>query len=434
MSDELALTLIYLLPMLLLIMGFILIRRKRDRSNRAELEESLEAGLSEPPSLHPVIDNARCVGSGACAAECPEEALGVIGGKAVLINPSACIGHGACHGTCPVDAITLVFGTERRGVDIPLVKPTFETNVEGIYIAGELGGMGLIRKAAEQGRQAMDSIAKARRKPGKDADVLIVGAGPAGIAAGLGAIHHKLRYILIEQESSLGGTVYHFPRNKVAMTHPVELPVVGMMHFTEVTKEKLLEFWWKIVQASRLQIRLGQRMQAVVQQADGTFEVTTASDRFHTGAIVLAIGRRGSPRKLDVPGEDLPKVVYRLMDASQYHGMDVVVVGGGDSAVEAALACSEAGARVLLSYRSEAFSRIKAGNRKRLEAATAAHKLRVLLKSEVTAIRPDSIDIQRDGVPSRQANDAVIVCVGGVLPTELLKSMGIRFDRKFGTR
>ena len=170
-------------------------------------------GLTEPLSLHPVVDPLGCIGSGSCAKVCPEQALGIIDGKAQLTNPAACIGHGACAAACPVSAITLVYGTERRGVDIPLVKPNFETNVPGIFIAGELGGMGLIRKASEQGRQAMRSIAK-RPRSAAPLDVVIVGAGPAGIAAGLGAIERKLRYRLIEQEADLGGAIYHYPRKR----------------------------------------------------------------------------------------------------------------------------------------------------------------------------------------------------------------------------
>ncbi len=200
--------------------------RRAQAVDRQELREALDAGLGEPPSLHPVIDPARCIGSGSCARACPEEALGVVDGKAVLKNGSACIGHGACLLACPVEAISLVFGTEKRGIDIPNISPQFETNVPGIFIAGELGGMGLVRKAAEQGRQAMESIHK--RSNGKaDLDVLIVGCGPAGLSAGLAAIERKMRYRIIEQEESLGGAVYHYPRNKITMTAPVQLPLVG---------------------------------------------------------------------------------------------------------------------------------------------------------------------------------------------------------------
>ena len=216
--------------------------------------------MTEPASLHPVVDPTRCIGSGGCEHACPEGALGVVGGKAVLTNPTLCIGHGACADSCPVSAITLVFGSERRGVDIPQVDPKFETNVPGVFIVGELGGMGLIRKAAMQGRQAMSTIA-GRKRGAAPYDVVIVGAGPAGIAAGLGAVEAKLRYVLLEQEPDLGGSVFHFPRNKVAMTAPVDLPLVGRMKFNEVSKEALLEFWKRIIGQAGVAIRFGERME-----------------------------------------------------------------------------------------------------------------------------------------------------------------------------
>ena len=150
-------------------------RRKRHTAHVAQLQHAVEAGLIEPPSLHPVVDLTRCMGSGACAKACPEKALGVVNGKAVLVNAAHCIGHGACAAACPVEAIKLVFGTEKRCIDIPNVTPQFEANVPGIFIAGELGGMGLIRKAAEQGRQAVTFLRKNVVTVEADYDVVIVG-------------------------------------------------------------------------------------------------------------------------------------------------------------------------------------------------------------------------------------------------------------------
>lgn len=431
MSTNDLLTLIYLLPIALAILGFTIWQSRRDRRNRELLEDAQRIGLGEPASLHPVIDPNLCIGSGSCVDACPEHALGLIAGKAVLVNPSACIGHGACHATCPFDAIQLVFGTERRGVDIPLVKPTFETNVRGIYIAGELGGMGLIRKAAEQGRQAMETIARDRRA-GTDADVVIVGAGPAGISAGLAAIQHGLRYILIEQEDSLGGSVLHYPRNKIAMTHPVDLPIVGPMRFVEVSKEKLLAFWLGIVGRTQLQIRFGHQMTAIEAIGNDRFRVTTTRGCIETAAVLLSIGRRGTPRQLGVPGETLNKVMYRLLDPDQYCNRDVLVVGGGDSAVEAALACAAAAARVTLSYRGEAFNRVKRKNRERLDTAVAAQQLTLQTRSEVMEILPGHVQLTNNGAAQTIPNDFVIVCAGGVLPIDLLRSVGIRFETKFG--
>lgn len=407
--------------------------RRLHQSAAQELKESLEAGLAEPASLHPVVNPARCMGSGSCARACPEDALGVVRGKAVLINASACIGHGACLSACPVEAISLVFGTEKRGIDIPNISPEFETNVPGIYIAGELGGMGLIRKAAEQGRQAVEAIRK-RADGSRELDVLIVGCGPAGLSAGLSAIHHKLRYRIIEQEDSLGGAVYHYPRNKITMTAPVQLAIVGKVKFGEVSKEKLLEFWTGVVQSTGLQVNFRERLTGIERDGNG-FVVQTDRARYSARSVLLAMGRRGTPRKLDVPGEEHSKVVYRLVDPEQYRGQKVLVVGGGDSALEAAIALAEQpGTRVTLSYRSAAFSRVKAKNRERVDALRTSGGLEVLLESSVNEIGVREVKIAQGGQTLARANDAVIVCAGGELPTPLLRKIGIQFETKFGTR
>src|ERR1035437_9979489 len=303
-------------------------QRRKQTSDVAQLQHAVESGLMEPPSLHPVVDTTRCMGSGACTKACPEKALGVVNGKAVLVNAAHCIGHGACAAACPVEAIKLVFGTEKRGIDIPNVTPHFETNVPGIFIAGELGGMGLIRKAAEQGRQAINALCE---KTGGEADfdVVIVGCGPAGLSAGLSAIEHKLRYKLLEQEDSLGGSVYHYPRQKIAMTAPVELAIIGKVKFAEVQKEKLLEFWLDVVQKTGLKVSFRERMEAIEKQGNH-FVVTTSKSRYTSKTVLLSMGRRGTPRKLDVPGEESHKVAYRLVDPAQYAGQAVLVVGGGD--------------------------------------------------------------------------------------------------------
>ena len=429
---ELSTLLLYAIP-LLIAFGIYFRRRARSGTQHAEqLRESVTAGLTEPASLHPVVDPRRCIGSSACVSACPEGAIGVIGGKAQLVNPSVCIGHGACAASCPMEAITLVFGTERRGVDIPYVKPTFETNVPGIYIAGELGGMGLIRKAVEQGRQAITTI-KGAARAGADLDAVIVGAGPAGIAAGLGAMQHRLKHVVIEQEVSLGGTVYHYPRNKIAMTAPVQLPLVGKMRFNEVTKEALLAFWQGVVRKTGLRIRFNERMEAI-ERSDRGFLVKTTQGTYSTRAVLLAVGRRGTPRKLGVPGEEQPKVVYRLIDAEQYRSRRVLVVGGGDSAVEAAVALAEQpGTTVTLSYRGEVIDRVKPKNRERLDSASARRRLQLLLGSTVVRIGAADVALRQGDRTLNIPNDAVIVCAGGVLPFELLKRVGVAFETKRGT-
>ncbi len=403
------------------------------------MEEAIAASMLEPPTLHPDIDITKCIGCGSCVAACPEQSshavLGMIKGKARLVGPSNCIGHGACKNACPVDAIDLVFGTERRGVDIPHVKPDFETNVPGIFIAGELGGMGLIRNAVDQGRQAMESILNldGMGDPSQH-DVVIVGAGPAGFSASLGAMKAKLRFVTIEQDS-LGGTVSHFPRGKLVMTQPAELPIVGKMKFTETTKEQLLAFWQDVEAKTRLVINYEERVTNIEPKTAGQgFTVTTTKMSYETRAVLLTIGRRGTPRQLGVPGEELSKVVYRLIDPEQYRGQRVLVVGGGDSALEAAHSIAEEpNTAVTLSYRSAAFTRAKAKNREKVEALAGAGRISVVLNSNVKEIREDSVLIEQDGRPMPLRNDAVIVSAGGILPTGFLKEIGVSVETKYGT-
>ena len=418
----------------LVLLSYLGMRRRSERRSVAIREEAVVAGLTEPASLHPSIDARRCIGCGACVHACPESnVLGLIRGKAELIEPTHCIGHGACREACPARAITLVFGTEKRGVDIPLVSRNFETDVPGVFIAGELGGMGLIRNAIEQARQAVESIRKIDGiGRSQDLDVLIVGAGPAGIAGSLAAKAHGLRWVTVEQDS-LGGTVSHYPRGKVVMTAPATLPLVGKVKFTETTKEALLEFWKKVVAQTGIQINFGERVERIERNGHG-FVVQTTRSAYRSRTVLLAIGRRGTPRKLGVAGEELPKVVYRLIDPEQYRGRHVLVVGGGDSALEAAAALAEQpGTTVALSYRSEAFGRAKPRNRQRVETASATGRLKVILKSEVRRVTPDAVELVHDGQPLTLPNDAVIVCAGGILPTEFLRSIGITVETKHGT-
>ncbi len=431
--------LFYLLILTLLIVIYLRYKKSATNNNLSVMKEEFDAGLTEPPSLHPIIDRSRCLGCGSCVLACHEKnVLGVINDKAELIAPTSCIGHGACKDACPVGAITLVFGTERRGVDIPMVQPNFETNVPGIFIAGELGGMGLIRNAVEQGRQALESIKGKVMKDGKNGevlDVLIIGAGPAGISSSLAAIEHKLDYATLEQEA-FGGTVAHFPRNKIVMTQSVVLPIFGKTRFRETTKEKLLGFWQDVAKRTNVEIKYKEQV-LNIEREEGYFKVTSENGKLNTyksQTVLLAIGRRGTPRKLDVTGEEKPKVVYRLADPDQYKSQHVIVVGGGDSALEAAVSLSETvGTTVSLSYRSEAFGRAKKKNRDKVQKAQEEGRLNVLMKSNVKEIRDHDLLLDHDGQKITLRNDAVIICAGGILPTAFLKEIGIEVETKRGT-
>lgn len=424
---------LYGLPALGFMLIYWLIQRKRAKRAHNIYQESVESGLLEPASLHPVIDYARCLGCATCVKACPEKnVLGIMDNRALLITPSSCIGHGACKSACPTQAIELVFGTASRGVDIPQVGADFQTNIPGIYIAGELGGMGLIRNAIEQGRQAVEATAgNGRDRPADQLDILIVGAGPAGISAAMAAKEMNLSYRVLEQDT-IGGTIAHYPRGKVVMTAPARLPIIGEFHFGETSKENLMSFWSDAVDRAGLDIRTGARVEAI-EVIDGGFEVK-ADECYRVSNVLLAIGRRGTPRKLGIPGEEHSKVVYRLVDPQQYRGRKVIVVGGGDSALEAALSLSqEPGTEVLLSYRGSAFNRVKAKNRERVAAAADSGHLSVELSSQLRHITVDKVHLETALGEQQLPNDAVIVCAGGILPTSFLESVGIAVETRFGT-
>ena len=411
--------------------------RRKERQSRItdeKIKKAIEEGLHEPISLHPYVDVNRCMGTGACVKACPEkDILGMKHGKAMVINASRCIGHGACFHACPTEAITLRIGTEKRGVDLPHVSRTFETNVPGIYIAGELGGMGLIRNAVEQGKQAAENIINSIKKDHKaDYDLVIVGAGPAGISASLAAKKHGIRFLLLEQDT-LGGTVFTYPRTKVIMTTPMDLPLMGKVKLSETSKPVLLNLWQTVLSKYDIAIRENCKVESI-ERSDSNFDVITADGQhFSTAFILLSTGRRGSPRKLNVPGEEKEKVAYRLLEPEEITGKNILIVGGGDSAIESALLLAEQN-HVTISYRNEVFNRIKPLNSVALNKALAAGKLEVRFNTSLDKIEDDCITLSTatEGHNLRLSNDLVFIFAGGELPTQFLEKTGIKITRKFG--
>lgn len=411
--------------------------RKGQRQNsttQAKIDAAKEIGTFEPISLHPHINLSSCMGSGACIRACPEkDILGIIDGKATIINAASCIGHGACFLACPVDAITLRIGTAERGVELPHVMPDYQSNVPGIFIAGELGGMGLIKNAAEQGIQAVTGISKylsTQRSQPDSCDLLIVGAGPAGIAAALKAVEGGLNVRIVDQES-FGGTVFTFPRQKVVMTQPMDLPGYGKVKLVNTSKQELLEVWRKALGTFDLKVEEHMRVLGIEKGENGfTVQVSDRED-ICAQSVLLAIGRRGTPRKLGVPGEQLPKVTYQLIEPELFKSQNIMVVGGGDSAVESALLLSNENS-VILSYRKSAFARIKPDNRTRIEAAVAENRIQVEFDSEVVEIHEDFVILRRAGGSEALPNDHVFVFAGGELPNVFLREAGIEVKAHFG--
>tara|TARA_A100000171_G_scaffold53027_1_gene75550 strand:+ start:28500 stop:29837 length:1338 start_codon:yes stop_codon:yes gene_type:complete len=411
--------------------------RKKSRTSKQTLEKvatAKEEGLYEPVSLHPYIDPNACIGSGACIKACPEkDILGMVNGQAQAVNASNCVGHGACFHACPVEAISLRIGTEKRGVDLPHVNENFETNMKGIYIAGELGGMGLIKNSVEQGQQAIDSILKNKKRNVEGAiDVAIVGAGPAGISATLAAKKHGLTSVTLEQDS-LGGTVFTFPRSKVVMTSPMSLPLHGKAKLYDTSKAELLELWEKVIEEHDIEIVENTKVENIFPQENGTFKLVTNTNTEHlANNVLLAIGRRGSPRKLGVPGEDTQKVAYRLLEPEFISDKKIIVVGGGDSAIESALLLKDEN-EVILSYRKDKFSRLKPKNKEKILQAEEDNSISIIFNSNLVSINPDTILLKlEDETTKEYKNDLVYIFAGGELPTTFLEKAGVEVTKRFG--
>jgi len=428
---------IYSIAAILCITAVVYYVRKKNKESKLvdeKIKHAREFGMSEPVSLHPYIDESKCIQTGACIAACFEhDILGIRNGKAVIINASQCIGHGACFLACPTEAITLRIGTEKRGVDLPHVNNNFETNVPGIFIAGELGGMGLIKNAVEQGKQAAENIVKTLKKNHNASyDLIIIGAGPAGISACLTAKKHGIKFLLLEQDT-LGGTVFTFPRKKIVMTSPMDLPLFGKVKLFETSKAELIDLWQTVLKKNNITIQENSKVESIVSE-NGIFKVATIKGENYTAAtILLSIGRRGTPRKLNVPGEAKEKVAYRLLEPEAVSGKDVIVVGGGDSAIESALLLSDEN-HVTVSYRNDVFNRLKPKNSMALNEAVAAGKLEVRLNANLVTIEDEyvTLTIGKEGETLKLKNDLVYIFAGGELPTQFLEKAGIKIEKKFG--
>ena len=412
-------------------------REKHDQEAKKKWKDAQEKKMDQPMTLHPQIDPTLCGGCGACVTACPEgEILRLINHKAVLIEPTKCVGHGECEIACPLDAIKLVFGTKERGMQLPRINTHYETNVSGLYIAGELGGMGLIRNAVKQGKLAAEHAAETvKGVPGTaDVDLLVVGAGPAGLAASLAAQSVGANYLCIEQ-SKFGGTIYNFPKQKVVMSYPLELPGIGQIKFpkNKVSKEEILSVWNGVRSQKKLAIRENVKFINLSKDND-IFHVETSTGIIKAKKVIMGMGVRGSPRKLGVPGEESIKVTYNLLDPDQYKQQWIAVVGGGNAGVEAAqyLAKPSRRNKVFLLVRGDQLDRCNEDNQNKIFAMAEQKQVVISWNTVVEEILPDHIIVNRQGEKLRLQNDYLFIFAGAELPFKFLESLGVKIDTKHG--
>ncbi len=429
---------------LALAMAGLFARRQELQAMEQKLEErsqAIQRGSHHARLQYPSIDLSKCLGCGTCVRACPEEGvLELIHGQALVVHGARCVGHGLCAAECPVGAIALTLGDLSQRKDIPVLEDANEAaGRKNIFLAGEVTGFALIRTAIQHG-QAVGAEVGRRKKMGtlptpttEGYDLIIIGAGPAGLTCALEAKSQGLNFLVLEQDS-LGGTVAKYPRRKLVMTQPIEMPLAGKFKRSTYEKEELMLRWEMIAEEHELPIQTGVRFEGITATENGLYRVDSTRGPFVASAVCMALGRRGTPRRLGVPGEDLKKVSYCLIDAQSYQNRKILVVGGGDSAVGAAMGLAEqSGNDVTLSYRGKAFTRIKARNESRLNKCMDRGMLEVILQSNVTEIGEKEVQlaVEENGEILMRSlpNDDVFIMAGGIPPFPLLEQAGVSFDQ-----
>lgn len=315
----------------------------------------------------------------------------------------------------------------------PVLRANFESNVPGLYIIGDLAGAPVVKLAMEQGSDVAEYIASKPDARGSDPDafdLLVIGAGAAGLNAALVAQDRGLRVLVLEK-NKIANTIEDFPEGKWVYAEPDSRPTKGKLWLDGASKEDLLGRWHEIIRDHGLNVRTEEGVEAVRKQKNGGFEVVTTANRYTARRVVLATGQRGNPRRLEVPGEEREQVYHRLYSPKHYTGEDILVVGGGNSAIEAALALAEQN-RVTLSYRGPEFSRVFKDNRRKLKAAVSSGKLTVIYQSAVKRFGDTvyTLDVEESNrrrtveLPYQHA----FVLIGADAPTEFLRSLGIRLE------
>jgi len=424
--DSLIIFGVFIILILLVVFPYVRKIKRKEREAIHTKNIAADVGSHRPVGDHPLIDVSLCIGCSSCVDACPEHALGLVKGRSELVYPAKCVGHSICRDACPVGAIAITREQNSQRADVPLHSHFMESSIPNMYVVGELSGLALIKNAVSDAVKAVDHISEKSEKPKK---IVIIGSGPSGFTAGLACITKKLNYEILEQNDNYGGTIYQYPRKKLVMTSAIEFPTGDVLPKLEYRKEHLLEIWEKLYSKHKLNVRFKTKVTAIKKLENGEFSIEIDSQPAERcDVIILALGRRGSPKKIGVPGEELPKVAYSLIDAGAYKNSHILVVGGGDSAIETALALSVAPTNtVTISYRKSEFGRIKARNEERLKTKIEAKRISVLWESEVKEIKENVVKLQTKNGDTEIKNDAVFIFIGGELPWTLLKNAGVKF-------
>ncbi len=389
--------------------------------------------------IHDINDD-RCTGCDACVAVCPTNVLDLVANKSRVLRFEDCIQCEACMFACPTEALVMFpEGGMPPPLKIPEIDENFQTAVPGQYLIGEVAGKPLVKNAANLGRAVIEHMLTTGLYPGalgpsspgdNGVDVAIVGSGPGGLSAALTCIQKGLSYVVLEKEQEIASTISRYPKGKLVMAEPYDTENVSLLPVFDSSKEQLIPIWKELIERVRLSINLGESVESIQRTHEG-FEVRTTVAGYRAQRVVLSIGTRGKPRTLQVPGENLPKVFSLLDDPDLWNGRSVLVVGGGDSACEAALALADAGAKVIVSYRGKGFNRAAPKNKQSIERYAAEGRIKAKLGSQVLQFEPDSVTLAlADGTQKRYPNDAAFVLIGADPPVAWLEKVGIHFVQR----
>jgi thioredoxin reductase (NADPH) len=415
------------------------IRKKRRAGELSEriipLSALSEADITKIQSLHPggkktypAVNRGACIGCGSCVQSCPQKTvLAVIRGKSTLVNPLACRCCGECERSCLTGGLKIVEHGKKIKIRVPRTDENHQSNIEGIYIVGSLTGAGLIKEAINQGRAAVNHIVKGALPPALPT-VLVIGAGPAGLSAMLSCRKFGLPVLCFEKDLT-ANTIRNFPKKKILMAEPVEMPIAGPLWVGDSSREELLEAWERMLAKAGACITTGSLLEKI-EKTGGRFQVTISGKPYSCDKVILAMGNRGVPRKIGVAGEDGPNVFYNLLEADEFSGSTVTVIGAGDSAIETALALQRNGCQVTMLVRGDGFPKAKAKNQERIDQARAAGLVGIHFNSQPLEIGADVVSFSTDGRTHHEKSDAVFIMVGGELPFDLLESFGIAIVEK----